>query len=83
MKVGDTVRVSLSSEYHQPAEQGEAIKRTQAEGGYPTGSPATATFVAVREGTAGISSTTDHACLHASPSCALPQQLWSVQIRVG
>ena len=83
LRVGETVRVVLSSDYHQPAEQGDAIKRTEAGGGYPTDTPATATFIAVRTGTAEISSTTDYACLHATPSCALPQQLWSVQIRVA
>lgn len=82
LRVGATVRVILHSDYQQPSGRGDAIERTQAGGGYPTGSPATATFTAVRMGSAEISTTTDYACLHATPSCALPQQLWSVQIRV-
>lgn len=82
LKVGESVRVSLPSDYHRPEAQGTSVERTAASGGYPTGSPATATFTAVAKGNAEISSTTDYACLHATPSCALPQQLWSVQIRV-
>lgn len=82
LRVGETVGVILPSDYHQPSGRGDAIERTHAGGGYPTGSRATATFTAVRTGSAEISSTTDYACLHATPSCALPQQLWSVRVQV-
>ena len=82
LKVGESVRVVLPAEYHQPEAQGSAVERTASSGGYPSASPATATFVATAAGTAQISSTTDYACLHATPSCSLPQRLWSVQIRV-
>lgn len=82
LKVGESVQVSLPSDYHRPEAQGSAIRRTEVSGGYPTGQPATATFTVEEKGNAEISSTTDYACLHATPACALPQQLWSVRITV-
>ena len=83
LKVGESVRVTLSSDYHQPEAQGSAVERRAASGGYPTSGPAIATFVAVARGSAELTSTTDYGCLHATPSCALPQQLWSARITVS
>ena len=80
--VGESVRVSLSSDYHQPDEHGSGVRRSSASGGYPSGQPAIATFLAVERGSAELSSTTDHACLYATPSCALPQQQWTVRVNV-
>ena len=58
------------------------LERTYVSGGYPTGKQMVAVFKAVAAGTADIESSTDYACLHTTPSCALPQQLWSVHVVV-
>jgi len=83
LKVGESVEVSLGAEYTPPSSDGHAVERTSSSGGYPTGRPLRATFRAVQRGNADISSSTDYACLHATPSCALPQQLWSVHVTVA
>jgi hypothetical protein len=66
-----------------PQAYGGAVQRTEAAGGYPSGEPARATFVAVANGTATILSRTDHPCLHAHPPCAMVQRLWLVRVIVG
>jgi hypothetical protein len=83
LKVGESVEVSLGAEYTPPSSDGPAVMRTSTSGGYPTGRPVRATFRAVQRGNADISSSTDYACLHVTPSCALPQQLWSVHVTVA
>ena len=80
--VGDSIDVSLGADYVPPTSSGPALERTSSSGGYPTGRPVSATFRATQRGSVDISSSTDYACLHATPSCALPQQLWSVHVTV-
>jgi hypothetical protein len=83
LRVGDSIRVELGRDYEQPsARPGGVLERTSATGGYPTGAEMRATFRAVAAGSADVESSTDYACLHATPSCALPQQLWSVHVVV-
>ncbi len=58
------------------------LQQLSASGGYPSAAPATASYRAVRHGTAGIISGTNARCLHAHPPCAIPQQLWRVTVVV-
>jgi hypothetical protein len=50
--------------------------------GFPAPVIASAMFMAVRPGTATIFAETDYPCLHATPMCALPQQEFTVTVRV-
>jgi hypothetical protein len=65
-----------------PVSTGAALRRVSAVGGYPSGQPAGAVFLATEAGTAVISAITDFACLHAQPPGKLPQRGWSVQVVV-
>jgi hypothetical protein len=82
IRVGDVLDVSLPSEYHQPEASGTVLVRTSADGGYPTGKRATATFKAAHAGSTDISSSTDYECLHTTPQCGIPQRLWTVHVIV-
>jgi len=53
-----------------------------AGGGYPSRQPAVAAFQAARPGPATINATSDAACLHAKPACAIAQQEWQVTVVV-
>ena len=56
--------------------------RVDAAAGFPATGPALARFNAVRTGTATVAVHTDYRCLNAMPRCALPQQFFSVAVRV-
>jgi hypothetical protein len=60
----------------------EVLRRLGASGGYPTKSPARASYRAVLAGTTEILSATSARCLHARPPCAIAQRLWRVTIVV-
>lgn len=82
LRTGESVRVMLPAEFVVPHAQGDAVTRTAAVGGYPSGREAEATFTASRPGRAELLSMTDYPCLHSTPRCALPQQIWSVQLAI-
>jgi hypothetical protein len=83
LRVGEYLRVELDAAYRQPTSSRRGVmKRTSATGGYPTGRRMVAVFRAVAVGRADVTSSTDYACLHTTPSCALPQQLWIVHVVV-
>jgi hypothetical protein len=83
LRVGESIRVELESEYRPAtARPSGSLERTYQTGGYPSGQPMVAVFTSKAAGRADIESSTDFACLHATPSCALPQQLWSVHVVV-
>ena len=83
---GDVIVVELSGgpgSYLPPTADDAAVLRTEEQGGgYPGTSPATARFTAIDAGVAHITSTTDAACLHSEPACMIPQQQFTVTIRV-
>ena len=56
--------------------------RVVSSAGFPAPGVASATFMAVRPGTATISAVTDYPCRHATPRCELPQQEFMVTVRV-
>lgn len=58
------------------------LRQLSASGGYPSTTPARATYRAVRAGTAEVVSGTNARCLHAHPSCEIVQRMWRVTIVV-
>ena len=83
---GDVIVVELSGgpgSYLPPTADDAAVLRTEESGGgYPGTEPATGRFTAIGRGVAHITSTTDAACLHSQPACMIPQQQFTVTIRV-
>jgi hypothetical protein len=68
--------------WDQPAASGGAVVRVSVTGGYPSHQPASAVFRAAAPGTARLTSLSDFACLHETPRCAVPQQVWEVTVLV-
>jgi len=85
LHIGQRLRVVLGGrgeQWHRPASPGPSLRLASADGGYPSGRPAKAAFIAVQAGTASITSITDHPCLHAQPPCKIAQRVWSVRVLV-
>ena len=81
--VGQTLVVSLPSNYQPPAVVPSGVLAQRGVvGGYPTGQPLVAMFVAVAPGHVTISTMTDAQCLHTTPRCAMPQRLWTLHVTV-
>jgi Cellulose binding domain len=82
---GDTLTVALSADYDpirlSPASPAPLVPVT-ATGGYPTGSPLTATYRADAAGAVDLRTSTDYDCFHAVPPCARPVRLWTVHVVV-
>jgi hypothetical protein len=86
LTVGQQITVVLDTPpmmWDQPTAHGSAVTRVSASGGYPGTTPAQAVFRAVSPGTAQLTSVTDMQCLHATPRCLPPQQIWSVSVVVS
>jgi len=88
--VGQRLVVDLAEHWTAPAARAregsvtaplQPLRRGRAQG-FPVPGPASATFTAVRVGSAVVTAKTDYACLHAVPACALPQQSFTVTVRV-
>jgi Cellulose binding domain len=82
MVVGQTLVVALGRDYRPLTLSGTALSLVSTTGGYPTGQPLRATYRAVAPGSVDLRTTTDYACLHTVPRCALPQLLWSLRVNV-
>jgi hypothetical protein len=86
LHTGQRLRVVLGDrgqQWHLPASSGASLRLTAASGGYPTSHPADAVFLALRAGTATVTSLTDHPCLHAQPPCKIAQRAWSVHVLIA
>jgi len=86
LDVGQRLRVTLGGHgelWHRPTSPGPSLRLAAADGGYPSSRPANAVFVAVQAGTASVTSSTDHPCLHAQPPCKIAQRVWSVRVLVA
>lgn len=86
LRRGERLHVRLSNgsgTWEPPSADGEAVRRIEASGGYPSREAAQATFLAVADGTATITSRTDYPCLHAHPPCAIAQRIWLVRVIVS
>ena len=88
LRVGQRVSVALAPQgpgsWDVPVTTAPTVlARVSAGGGYPSRQPAVAAFQATRPGTATINATTDAACLHAKPACAIDQEEWQVTVVVA
>lgn len=80
--VGQSVAVALPANYDPITATGTALRLVSSSGGFPTGQPLAATYLAVAAGTADLRTRTDFACLHSVPRCAVPQRQWLVHVIV-
>jgi hypothetical protein len=86
LHIGQRLRVVLGDrgqQWHRPASSGQSLRLDTASGGYPTGHPADAVFLAIQAGTASVTSLTDHPCLHAQPPCKIAQIAWNIHVLVA
>lgn len=83
LRVGDTLVVSLASNYVPPklSAAGVLVPR-DSTGGYPTDQPLVARYAAAAAGTVTVSTVTDAACNHEPTPCPSPQVPWSVTVSV-
>jgi cellulose binding protein with CBM2 domain len=83
LRVGDTLVVSLAENYLPPklSVAGILVQRDTV-GGYPTGRPLLARYVAAAPGTVGVSTVTDTACNHDPTPCPSPQIPWSITVTI-
>ncbi|GAA4722455.1 hypothetical protein GCM10023263_75520 [Phytohabitans rumicis] len=83
LRVGDTLVVSLPSAYLPPrtAANGVIVER-DVVGGYPTGQPLVARYLATAAGQTAMSTTTDDPCNHLPTPCPSPVLRWSLSIIV-
>ncbi|GAA0582550.1 hypothetical protein GCM10010172_79580 [Paractinoplanes ferrugineus] len=79
LSIGDTLVVSLAWNYLPPklSTPGVLVER-EVTGGYPTGQPLTARYVATAAGTVEVSTKTDIACNHEPTPCPSPTVPWKV-----
>ncbi|MET8160405.1 hypothetical protein ABZT47_28940 [Sphaerisporangium sp. NPDC005289] len=82
VSVGQSVTVTLPASYDPITTSGAALTRTSGGGGFPTGRPLTATYLAGAAGTADLRTQTDYTCLHTVPRCTVPQRRWLVHVIV-
>lgn len=84
---GQSLTVALAAQgmfsWHIPIATGPALRPVHGSGGYPTGQPARATFLAVESGTATLTAMNDTACLHAPMPCLPAQREWRVTVLIG
>ena len=82
LAVGQRIDVSLGG-FDPIDETGGALVVTAHRGGYPSSSPATASYVAIAPGTATLHTISDAACLHGKPRCEIPVMEWQVRVEVA
>lgn len=80
--VGQTIAVDLPASYVPITVTGPAVTAVSSSGGFPTGQPLAATFLAVAPGVLDLRTMTDYPCLHAVPRCTVPQRQWIVHVIV-
>ncbi len=82
--LGDTLVVNLPSMYRPTTvTPAGVLAQKGVAGGYPTGQPLVAQYVAVTwPGQADVSTVSDNTCLHQSPPCAIAQVSWKVHVVV-
>ena len=90
LTVGRRLVVTLAANWTPPKQMavGSSVTaelqplRVVSSGGFPAPGVASATFMAVRPGTAAIFAVTDYPCRHTTPMCAVPQREFMVTVRV-
>jgi len=83
LHTGDTLVVSLALDYLPPTLSAPGVLvPLDSTGGYPTGRPLVARYLATAAGTVKVSTLTDTACNHAPTPCPSPQIPWSITVVV-
>lgn len=83
LRVGDTLVVSLPSAYLPPRiTTGGVVVQRDVTGGYPTGQPLLARYLAAAPGQTDVTTHTDDPCNHLPTPCPSPTVRWSAHIIV-
>jgi hypothetical protein len=84
LRVGDTLAVNLPSAYLPPrvTTSGIVVQR-DVTGGYPTGQPLVARYLAAAAGQTDVSTQTDDPCNHLPTPCPSPTVRWTIHIIVA
>ncbi|MEV4769184.1 cellulose binding domain-containing protein [Micromonospora humida] len=83
LRVGDTLVVSLASNYLPPTlSPAGVVVPAEVTGGYPSGQPLIARYVATAPGRVDVSTITDNLCRHQPTPCPSPQVRWVVHVTV-
>jgi hypothetical protein len=83
LRVGDTLVVSLAANYLPPTLSTTGVLVTRdTTGGYPTGQPLVARYLAAAAGSVKVSTLTDIACNHEPTPCPSPQIPWTITATV-
>jgi hypothetical protein len=83
LHVGDTLLVSLPAMYQPPKVATAGVLQPDGiTGGYPTGQPLQARYLAVAPGQTTVSTVTDAACIHQATPCPSPQVPWTLHVTV-
>jgi hypothetical protein len=84
LRVGDTLVVSLNATYDPPKLSASGVLTLSAiTGGFPTGQPLNAQYVATAAGQVDVSTATDAPCFHDPTPCPSPAIPWKVHVTVS
>lgn len=88
-RAGQVIRVQLDptglpeqEDWTALVVSGASVAVERESGGYPGTDPLEAELIARSPGDATVESTSDEACLHATPACLPPQATWHVTVHV-
>ncbi len=83
LRVGDTLVVSLPSQYDPPpSNTGGVLVQRDVTGGYPTNQPLVAHYLATAPGQADLTTYTDYPCDHDPTPCPGPIMRWTIHLTV-
>lgn len=83
LRVGDTLVVSLPSQYDPPPSSiGGVLVQRDVSGGYPTNQPLVVHYVAAAPGQADVTTNTDYPCDHDPTPCPGPIMRWTIHVTV-
>jgi hypothetical protein len=83
LRVGDTLVVSLPSQYDPPpSNTGGVLVQRDVTGGYPTNQPLVAHYTAAVPGQADLTTNTDYPCNHDPTPCPGPIMRWTIHVTV-
>jgi hypothetical protein len=83
LRVGDTLVVSLPSQYDPPpSNTGGVLVQRDVSGGYPTNQPLVAHYTAAAPGQADVTTYTDNPCDHDPTPCPGPIMRWTIHVTV-
>jgi hypothetical protein len=84
LHVGDTLVVNLPASYDPPKVSASGVlTQSTVAGGFPTGQPLSAQYVATVAGQVDVSTATDATCFHDPTPCPSPAVPWKVHVTVA